>query len=215
MNGQETEGVIKFSLVYTASTLPPELPGFTGLDQCRRNVWQMGVVGQDDSRYQGLGYGNVSLRLRDAQYPDAFLITGTQTGHLPHLSADHYARVLGYDIDRNWLQADGPAKPSSEAMTHAAIYQCAPDANAIIHGHSPAIWWQAQLLGLGCTAAEIPFGTPEMARAMQALLKARKPLRNTIVMLGHQDGFITWGKGLAEAVALVRELLQDADSPTQ
>ncbi|MEZ5452906.1 MAG: hypothetical protein R3E93_08860 [Thiothrix sp.] len=49
-----------------------------------------------------------------------------------------------------------------------------------------------------------------LALAMQALLAGGNLPRNTIVMLGHQDGFITWGKGLSAAVALVHKLLQDA-----
>ncbi len=159
-DGVETEGVIKFTLTYTASSTPPTMQGFAEFNQCRNTLWQLGVIGQDDARYEGLGYGNVSLRQRTAEYPDAFLITGSQTGHLAELSAAHYARVLAYDISRHCLQADGVRKPSSEAMTHAAIYQQLPTVNAIIHGHSPTIWQQAQSLGLVCTGADIPYGTP-------------------------------------------------------
>lgn len=215
MDTQEIEGVIKFALAYQAGELPPALPGFAALNQARSLLWRLGVIGQDDARYLGLGYGNVSLRMPTAECPDAFLITGTQTGHLPHLSPSGYARVLDYDIQRNWLQADGPCKPSSEAMTHAAIFQQSPAVNAIVHGHSPAIWRQAQVLGLACTGADIAFGTPAMAQAMQALLAAGKPPRSTIVMLGHQDGFITWGEDLEETITRVRALLQDADAAAQ
>lgn len=206
MDSQDTEGVIKFTLAYTPSALPPGT-GLADLNHCRSQLWQLGVIGQDPQRYEGLGYGNVSLRLAEA---DTFLITGTQTGHLPSLSADDYARVLAFDIQRNWLQADGGSKPSSEAMTHAAIYQHLPPAQAVIHGHSPAIWQQAQRLGLACTAADIAFGTPEMALAMQALLGQGDLPYHTIAMLGHQDGLITWGASLGQALARVQQLLQDA-----
>ncbi|WML90978.1 class II aldolase/adducin family protein [Thiothrix lacustris] len=206
----EAEGVIKFTLSYTPSIVDVDFPGLQILNQCRQSLWQWGVIGQDADRYAGLGYGNLSMRTVMAMYPDAFMITGTQTGHLPILTAQHYAQVLAYDLGRHDLHASGASKPSSEAMTHAALYQCVPAAQAIIHGHHPAIWRQAQALGLVCTSADIPYGTPQMAQAMQAVLRDVSPSRQTIVMLGHEDGFITWGDNLAEAVALVRQLLQDA-----
>lgn len=168
------------------------------------------MIGQDAARYAGLGYGNVSLRMADDRHPDVFLVTGTQTGHLPVLSVGDYARVLAFDICRNWLQADGGSKPSSEAMTHAAIYQQLPEVQAVIHGHSPVIWQQAQRLGLACTAPVIAFGTPQMALAMQTWLQQAPLPYNTIAMLGHQDGFITWGASLEQAFTQVQQLLQDA-----
>lgn len=211
MINQETEGVIKFTLSYTPGSLPPGT-GLAALNHCRSQLWQLGVIGQDAQRYAGLGYGNVSLRLAEAGAA-TFLITGTQTGHWPVLTDQDYARVLAFDISRNWLQADGGSKPSSEAMTHAAIYQQLPEVQAVVHGHSPVIWQQAQRLGLACTAADIAFGTPQMALAMQAWLQ-RQPLPyNTIAMLGHQDGFITWGSSLEQAFTQVQQLLQAAAQP--
>lgn len=210
MHPPEAEGVIKFTLSYTASDAGLDCPDFDALNHSRSLLWQWGVLGQDVARYGGLGYGNVSVRTVTHEVQGAFVITGTQTGHLPILTAQHYAQVLACDVQRHWLQAVGARKPSSEAMTHAAIYQCVPMANAIIHGHHPQLWQQAQALGLTCTAADIPYGTPQMAQAMQAALRDTQPARNTVVMLGHEDGFITWGENLAEAVALVSQLLQDA-----
>jgi Ribulose-5-phosphate 4-epimerase and related epimerases and aldolases len=211
MHLPEAEGVIKFTLSYTASDEGLDCPDFDALNHSRSLLWQWGVVGQDDLRYGGLGYGNVSVRTVERESTGAFVITGTQTGHLPTLTAQHYAQVLSYDVKCHWLQAFGARKPSSEAMTHAAIYQCMPTTvNAVIHGHHPRIWQQAQALGLVCMAADIAYGTPQMAQVMQAVLRDTQPARNTVVMLGHEDGFITWGESLAEAVALVRQLLQDA-----
>lgn len=210
MHPPEAEGVIKFSLSYTVSDTGLDFPDFDTLNQSRDLLWQWGVLGQDAARYAGLGYGNISVRMVEPEQTGAFVITGTQTGHLPTLTALHYARVLAYDLSCHWLQADGARKPSSEALTHAAIYQCVPSANAIIHGHHPQLWQQARALELTCSAADIPYGTPQMAQAMQDLLRDTLPPRNTIVMLGHEDGFITWGENLAQAVALLRQLLQDA-----
>lgn len=215
MDKPEREGVIKFSLDYTPTDtdLIEAFNHFSTLNQCRGALWRLGVLGQDDSRYGGLGYGNVSLRVASPDFPNAFLITGTQTGHLPRLSAQHYALATGFDLQRHSLRAQGPCKPSSEAMTHASLYHKLPHIQAVIHGHSPAIWQNTQRLGLAYTSTNVPYGTPEMAQAMQDLLDTGEPPRNTIVMLGHEDGFITWGDDMDNALKQVSNMLTTL-SPT-
>ncbi|EIJ36870.1 class II aldolase/adducin family protein [Thiothrix nivea] len=208
----EREGVIKFTLDHELAdaSLIRAFSGFEALNPCRSTLWQLGVLGQDDSRYEGLGYGNASIRTPSPDYPNAFLITGTQTGYLSQLSAEHYSLVMDFDLQQYYLRSKGPCKPSSEAMTHAALYQRLPDVVAVIHGHSPAVWNSAHRLGLACTAADVPYGTPQMAQAIQDLLGDGEPPGSTIVMLGHEDGFITWGNSLENTLEKVNSLLEDA-----
>ena len=59
--------------------------------------------------------------------------------------------------------AQGPVKPSSEAMTHSMIYDQDVDAGCVLHAHSSVIWNHAAELGLPTTAANISYGTPQMA----------------------------------------------------
>jgi len=184
----EQEGVIKYRLDYHVAPAWAAA-GFAELNAWRGLLWRLGVIGQDDARYDGLGYGNVSLRLEAG----GFLITATQTGHLRRLTPEHYSRVLRALPDDNYLEAEGPSPPSSEALTHAAVYGADAEVRCVAHGHSPEIWRRAAALGLPCVAADIAYGTPAMARAVSALAR-RHPARGVIVMLGHQDGLLTYGQ---------------------
>jgi ribulose-5-phosphate 4-epimerase/fuculose-1-phosphate aldolase len=184
----EREGVIKYRLDYRVAP-SRNVAEFAELNAWRNLLWRIGVIGQDDTRYDGLSYGNLSLRLNG----ESFWVTGTQTGHLPHLTADHYAYVRQARPEENYLQAEGPLPPSSEALTHAAIYRAAPKVGCVAHGHSPEIWRHAETLGLTCVAEAIAYGTPAMAQAVSAIAETN-PERGIIVMRGHLDGLLTYGR---------------------
>lgn len=207
MHDQEIEGVIKFVLDYE-QTDNPVFCGFDVFNACRSDLKKWDVIGQDDARYEGYGYGNVSFHADLCGLNTGFVITGTQTGAIAQLKAEDYAHVVDFDLANNRLKACGATKPSSEAMTHAAIYQQLPAVRCVIHGHSPLIWQNTQTLNLAVTQADIPYGTPQMAFAMQELLQAGELPYNTISMLGHLDGFITWGESIVDAIQQVERLLQ-------
>lgn len=206
----EQEGVIKYRLDYHAApAIRPD--GFAALNAWRGILFRLGLIGQDAARYGGLGYGNLSLRLDGG----GFLVTGTQTGHLPHLTQEHYVRVSRANPARNYLQAEGPIPPSSEALTHAAVYATSNRVRCVAHGHCPDVWSRACRLGLPCVAAAIAYGTPEMAEAVSGLVAA-SPEQGVIAMLGHEDGLLAYGatpelacwplaRCLAEAFGLVSD----------
>jgi len=62
-------------------------------------------------------------------------ITGSATGGLPELTPTDCVRVVAYDFARNWLRYEGAAIPSSESLTHAAVYESDPSTSAVIHCH--------------------------------------------------------------------------------
>ncbi|MEC4749614.1 class II aldolase/adducin family protein [Methylomicrobium sp. Wu6] len=200
----EQEGVIKFRLDYQVAPARIEA-GFAELNAWRSLLWRLGMIGQDGARYDGLGYGNLSLRL-DA---GSFLITGTQTGHIPQLTAAHYACVLQARPDQNYLSAEGPLPPSSEALTHAAVYSANPTVCCVAHGHSPGVWRNAVALKLPCVEAGIAYGTPAMAQAVGALVESH-PGQGVIVMLGHRDGLLTYGQTPEQACWLMTRWLAKA-----
>lgn len=200
----EQEGVIKYRLDY--QTTPARMvAGFAELNAWRCVLWRLGIIGQDDARYDGLGYGNISLRLGTS----GFLITGTQTGHLQQLTLDHYAYVREACPEDNYLRAEGPLPPSSEALTHGAIYGVSSKANCVIHGHSPEIWQNAETMDVPCVAKEIAYGTPAMAKVVSAIAE-KNPATGIIVMLGHQDGVMTYGSSPEEASWVVTRYLARA-----
>ena len=192
------EGVIQYRLHQFTQPLPTTLV-IDDLEACRARLFAQRLIGQDPTRYEGLGYGNVSVRAALTDNPNAFLITGSQTGHLPQLTRQHYALVTACDPQANELHALGEISPSSEAMTHSVIYQISPQTQAIIHVHSADLWQNAQPLKLPSTAMNIPYGTPQMAAAVQAIVLMQGAPCGILAMLGHTDGIVTWGQTLAEA----------------
>jgi L-ribulose-5-phosphate 4-epimerase len=131
--------------------------------------------------------------------PSSFIITGTQTGHLPTLTAADYALVTAFNVAQNTLTCQGKRQASSESLTHGVIYASHPAINAIIHIHSPQLW-QRLLNQVPTTRAEVPYGTPEMAAETQRLFKETPLLQQKIfVMAGHEDGVITFGENLQTA----------------
>ena len=201
----QQEGVIKFDLAFTPG---PPLPAgdLTELNAWRRILYQVGLTGRDPARYEGLAFGNVSLRLPPFAAPPLqrpFAISGTQTGALAALGPEHYALVQSCDPACNRVSATGPVRPSSEALTHGALYALDTDLHCVLHVHSPLLWHQAAPLGLPATAADAAYGTPAMAAAV-ACLFADPGVRagGILVMGGHEDGLVAFGAS-PEAAATV------------
>ena len=192
----QQEGVIKFDLQFTPA---PPLPAaeLAELNAWRRILFLLGLVGQDPARYEGLGFGNVSLRLPPYGAPPKkrrFAISGTQTGGLPELGAEHYALVASCDPAANRVVAAGPLRPSSEALTHGALYALDPELRCVLHVHSPLLWRQAAPLQLPLTDPGAAYGTPAMA-AEVARLYAEPAVRTggILAMGGHEDGLVAFG----------------------
>jgi ribulose-5-phosphate 4-epimerase/fuculose-1-phosphate aldolase len=208
----EQEGVIKYRLDYHW-TDPLEAALIRSLNAWRELLRELGLIGQDPARYGGLGFGNLSRRLENPQGSgaSAFLISGTQTSHLARLGPEHYARVRECDAKRNWILADGPIHPSSEALTHGAIYAAAPELGYVFHTHCPAIWQHARALGIELTGADVPYGTPEMAAAVQRLFATTNVRRRgAFAMGGHEDGVISFGANVEAAGCAMVSLLAQA-----
>lgn len=209
---RETEGVIKYRLVYSPGDLPADADP-TALFHWFRRCRERGLIGQDPQRYDGAAYGNISLRLAQG-----FLISGTQTGGKTALGAEDLAWVRTFDTAGNRLEACGPARPSSEAMTHGEIYQTLAAANAVIHVHSPVIWHRARPLALPMTAASAAYGTPAMADEVVRLLTADPAAAaGLFVMGGHEDGVVAYGEDMDSAGERLFWILERAtaiDHPT-
>ncbi|BCA79745.1 class II aldolase/adducin family protein [Desulfuromonas sp. AOP6] len=198
----QNEGVIKFDLAFEpGASVDREFIG--KINAWRRIFYQLQLIGQQPERYGGYGFGNISLRLPPYDAPAqhrSFLISGTQTGHLPHLDGNHYTRVIEYDCKKNHVVAKGPVKPSSEALTHAMLYELDAGLHCVIHGHSPDIWENRYRLNLPATDEAAEYGTPAMAGEVARLYQdATVRSGGIIVMGGHEDGVLSFGQTLAEA----------------
>ncbi|WP_440995298.1 class II aldolase/adducin family protein [Arhodomonas sp. SL1] len=190
----EQEGVIKFELRHRHGPAPAR--GLVaGLDAWRQILHRLALLGQDPKRYGGLGFGNVSRRLPDG---DGFLVSGTQTGGWSILGPDGYTRVTHWDAGQNAVRSLGPVRPSSESLTHGAVYAADAAVAWVFHVHSPEIWGRHSELGIAATPAEVPYGTPEMARAVTQVV-AREGSSGLFAMGGHRDGIVAYAPGAETA----------------
>ena len=134
------------------------------LNACRRKLLEQRLIGVDSN---GVGFGNLSVR--DGR-TTSFYITGSATGALAELTPTDCVRVVAYDFEKNWLRYKGTSIPSSESLTHAAIYESDPTATAVIHCHDSMLW-RTLLDHLPTTSRAAAYGTPEMAYEIMRLLK--------------------------------------------
>jgi ribulose-5-phosphate 4-epimerase/fuculose-1-phosphate aldolase len=199
------EGVIKFAAEHRATALEPRLYGSLA---CKLVAWReimamTQLVGQDPARYGGAGYGNVSARVgppSSARGARAMIITGTQTGGLARLGLDQFCLVERYDYRRNRVRSVGAIQPSSETMTHGAIYDLSPHVRFVLHAHSPVIWHRARALRIPTTDPAIAYGTPDMALAVSDLYQRTALSEVRILSMGgHEDGIIVFGHTCEEA----------------
>lgn len=203
----ESEGVIKFDLQYQASA--PE-PGhaLNELLRWRDVFFRLGILGQDPARYDGLAFGNISHRSGPG---NQFIISGSQTGGLSHCTPEHFSIVDSCDVETNRVEARGPVAPSSESLTHGAIYALNQGINCVVHGHAPWIWEKVHALGLPATQRDVPYGTPRMAHAIAALYREQgQPRQALFAMLGHEDGVIAFGDGFAAIESMFNEVAHQA-----
>ncbi len=189
------EGVIKYRLRFESA--PPLLNhDYSSLDRWRQRFKAKQILGQDPTRYDGHGFGNLSQRIDHK----SFLISGTQTGGLDQLNPEHYGLVTDVNLPNNSVVARGPVKPSSESLTHAAVYSFDERIQFVFHVHCPEIWRARENLEIARTRGDIAYGTPQMAEEMLRLFK-RGNFRNgnILAMSGHQDGVISFGESADDA----------------
>jgi L-ribulose-5-phosphate 4-epimerase len=207
-----SEGVIQFEASHDQRPLAPRTYSriASSINAWRALFFELGVIGRDPHRYEGAGYGNLSARLTPISAPQGdrpFLITGTQTGGARDLTLSQYCVVRRYEITSNRVDSFGSIYPSSESMTHGALYDLSPRLRFVFHIHAPDIWRYARELRLPTTSAHVGYGTAEMALAVQRLWRAGHfELGGVLAMGGHEDGVISCGASAEDAgEALIRE----------
>ena len=218
------EGVIKFSIVQPYSRRlyfnSETKQRMKELNHWRHTLFELDVIGCDLSRY-GACYGNVSMRYMEEgsmHYAFArpkglrtFLITGTQTGSLEEVTQQHYVRIYKYECTKNRVFAEGPLQPSSESMTHGAIYDLPLelDIRYVMHVHSPQIWKNASRLEIPVTNDDVAYGTPAMAVEVQRLFwETDLREKKIFAMGGHEDGVMAFGNKVTEVGEMIMEYLQ-------
>ncbi len=153
--------------------------------------------------YPGGSYGNLSFRIKTGD--DAFIITGTCMGLKGCLDDDKFVLVTSCDLQHAKVFAYGTRQPSSESMMHYSLYKARPDIHAIFHGHSPEILDNAERLNILTTPEEYPYGTPELALALEnCALKSD-------FFIAKNHGFVALGVDMPTAGTLALERLQQSE----
>ena len=201
------DGVVKYSLEFE-QTQEVAIDSCYEIEEIRQRLYALGLIGAYDN---GIGYGNISLRHKNSK---EFLITATQTGELENLKPKDYSLVTDVNFDTFKTYAKGSSKPSSESITHAAIYELDKNINAVIHVHNEKLWdFMLKHVSVYLSTNDTPYGTPEMVQDINKMYKGINPLaNNAFVMKGHFEGVVTFGKDLKEAeqrlYIILKELLK-------
>ena len=188
------EGVIKFKCDWNNEQLPIQVPD--ELKIWRDKMHQLKLIGEyADIK---IGYGNISVKVNEG-----ILISGTQTGNVYPIQENDFALVTDYSMKHNQVTCEGQIKASAESLTHAAVYECDNSIKAIIHIHNKELW--GKLIDKVPTSnRNVPYGTAKMALEIKRLFdETNVSQEKTIVMGGHEEGIITFGKNLNEAGQLI------------
>jgi len=209
--------IVKYTLVHTNTALPASLLADTSymqaLDSFRAELFANAFIGLD---VHGANFGNVSCRVPSGLCTQAegqasadssveFLISGTATGKHRILGAAGYALVTKACCASNTVEAQGLAPPSSEALSHAAVYAVCPDVNIIVHGHHASIHSLGRASHVPLTEATLLYGTPDVAEAIGGLVAGQDA--GFFIMLGHENGFFVYGRDIISVEKHCRDLL--------
>lgn len=197
MNSNRDEGVIKFKLTLKRAPAP-EMNQVIALEKWRALFFKLGLIGEYP--IDKIGYGNLSSRLGKK----VFIITGSQTGHLAHLQAHHYTKVIECDLKKGSVTAEGLIPPSSESLTHYGIYEANPAIQYVFHVHHQKLWDMLKNSQSDAIDDDVPYGTLAMAEAAQNLLWNKTS--GIFVMKGHEDGIISYGTTAEEAGRIILDL---------
>jgi len=185
------EGYIKFNCKRIPSDDIP-LDKVVDLNVWRKIMYDKGLIGMYPD---GIGFGNISIRCDE----NSFLISGTATGGIPDLDKSNYSLVTDYNLQTNSLICKGPINASSESLTHALIYESSPSTNAVIHIHNLDLW-KRLMHKVPTSNEQVPYGTPEMANEIKRLFEETSLSNEKIIVMGgHEEGIISFGKNLEEA----------------
>jgi ribulose-5-phosphate 4-epimerase/fuculose-1-phosphate aldolase len=184
-----TEGYIKFNCIWDQKEIQMNESLLEQLSRARTKLYDLGLIGMYPD---GIGFGNISVKTGNSK---SFIITGSATGQFATLNASHYAEVTGFNFSQNSIACRGQTKASAESLSHAAVYESIPEVGAVVHVH--CLWlWEKLLNNFPTTSSEIEYGTPEMAAAIQSLISLMQNGENLIVMGGHREGILVFGKDM-------------------
>lgn len=200
------DGYVKYTSTRRDGMVTPSAE-LDELNRTRTALFDLGLVGVYAN---GVGYGNLSIRAND---DSQFVVTASATGALRTLQAEQFCLVEAFSVDDNHVQSMGSLPASSESMTHGAIYAARADVQCVIHVHSRILFDHLLRSGAPATPADVPYGTPAMARTVAQLVAQQPNLPTVFVMAGHDEGVVAYGADTASTLDALCALLQRTSTP--
>lgn len=195
------DGYVKFSVRLTEGDVPESATLWT-LNEVRTELHDLGLIG---ILPDGIGYGNVSVRLNGS---DRFIISGTATGGKRVLELTDYCCVDSFDVLRNEVFCTGRIRASSESMSHGVVYQANPAVGCVIHVHHQGLFRFMLANDFARTSEQAAYGTPRIAQETMQLVRDSATADGLFVMAGHEDGVIAYGTDVEAARQRLLQLYQ-------
>jgi ribulose-5-phosphate 4-epimerase/fuculose-1-phosphate aldolase len=181
----QSEGYVKYQNQHQSGPIL-DILGLHALDQARTELYDYGFIGNLAS---GISFGNISMR-----HPErGLVISGTSTGAARVLGLGGYTWVQSWNSQANVVNSLGPVLPSSEAMSHGAVYDTRVDIQVVIHIHHREFFNVLCAQHYPMTPLACTFGSPELARSITQVVQNIGDNQGIFVTAGHPDGIIAFG----------------------
>ena len=198
------DGVIKYDRTNFSHSGPIDSSIWSLLEEWREKLFKLNLIGEYPT--EKVGFGNLSCFIKKSNQIE-FVITGTQTGKFKTLSGEQYTVVNGYNLEKMKLFSTGPIEPSSEALTHASIYESNKEIKAVFHIHNEKIWNAMIKHDYDATEESVPYGTQEMADNVKKVIGVKDS--GSLVMKGHKDGVIAYATTMDKCGEIILNLAKE------
>lgn len=200
MTNEIDDGVIKFNFkLDKKDQLTNKV--IQEIESYRKKLFKLNLIGE--YKEVKIGFGNLSYRTKNNE----FIISATQTGKYPNLTLEQYTLVTNANLDEMKVEATGKIPPSSESLTHFAIYKSCPHINYIFHIHHKLLWEFMLKNKYIKTKKNINYGTNEMA--IEAIRCIQNRTHGIFVMTGHEDGIIAYGESAQLTYLEIEKLIEE------
>ncbi len=189
------EGYIKYNTICIGNEYPEAIQ-IVDLQVLRNDLKINNLIGMLPD---GTGYGNVSKK-----WDNKIIVTGSQTGGNAILNCSDYSIIHDYDILKNTLVYSGLRPPSSETITHIAIYEAKPNTKFVSHLHNNEIWNKLIINGAKTNGLS-EYGTVEIALEAKEYVSGITGNAGIFALSGHKDGVIAYSDGLKSIITLIHE----------
>ncbi|OFX71279.1 MAG: hypothetical protein A2X12_03030 [Bacteroidetes bacterium GWE2_29_8] len=166
------------------------------INKVRKYLKDKGLIGYDGNA--NVSFGNISHRILG----NTFVITSTNTGKYRFLRKQELSLVYDFDIKRNSISSNGMKLPSSETLSHVAIYLANQNVNAVIHIHSEYLWTKYFNV-ISSIGEEFLYGTTELSEQIFKKVSSENKSKGIILFKGHENGLIVFAEDIFSAKQII------------